>query len=58
MISIKVRPPGESIVEATTSLRFREEGAVVGQNAALGEPPAHKNLFQVPPTSPDVLSSL
>ena len=56
MISIKVPPLGESIVEATISRWLKKEGDVVAQNESLVELETDKITVEVPALKAGVLT--
>ena len=56
MISIKVPPLGESIVEATISRWLKKEGDVVAQNESLVELETDKITVEVPAFKAGVLT--
>ena len=56
MISIKVPPLGESIVEATISRWLKKEGDVVAQNESLVELETDKITVEVPAFKAGVLA--
>ncbi|MBA2684498.1 MAG: dihydrolipoamide succinyltransferase, partial [Gemmatimonadaceae bacterium] len=56
MISIKVPPLGESIVEATIARWLKKEGDVVAQNEALVELETDKITVEVPAFKAGVLA--